>query len=459
MSFGTMTRTDKAGRPGIVSFFSGCGILDLGFEAAGFSTHLANEINGPFADAYEFARHGRAGISPEEGGVVRASIETFFSGEQHDRLRRAMDLARAQSGIVGFVGGPPCPDFSIAGKQAGHTGDRGRLTQDYFDLIGIHRPDFFLFENVRGLRSTAKHRAYFDTILNRAVGTDGYAVTERLVNSLEYAAPQDRHRVIVIGFHRDAFPDADGMARAFGWEDHATFSGAYRQSWPGKDTLARCAEDGEIEDAGRPRPGTLDPRFMELAVQTWFDRNDVESHPNAQDRFLVKAGMARMRQIAEGDTSRKSFKRLHRWRYAPTMAFGNNEVPLHPYKDRRISVAEALALQSLPKEFVLPPTRSETGGTTMTLTDKFKTIGNGVPFLLAKALALTVREAIGDRRALPVRLDPLRGRTPLVVPKVEEAVRSTEQDAFAFDEEAAAQGDAVVPAGDPVSEHPVPLAA
>ncbi len=55
---------------------------------------------------------------------------------------------------------------------------------------------------------------------------------------------------------------------------------------------------------------------------------------------------------------------------------------LHPYKSRRLTVAEALALQSLPNNFVLPPE--------MSLTDKFKTTGNGVPFLLANGIAKTI---------------------------------------------------------------------
>ena len=89
-----------------------------------------------------------------------------------------------------------------------------------------------------------------------------------------------------------------------------------------------------------------------------------------------------MLSVAEGDDSKKSYKRLHRWRYSPTVAYGNNEVHLHPYKARRLTVAEALALQSLPKNFSLPPK--------MSLTDKFKTIGNGVPFMLSSGIAKTI---------------------------------------------------------------------
>ena len=119
--------------------------------------------------------------------------------------------------------------------------------------------------------------------------------------------------------------------------------------------------------------------LKELTVEYWFRKNDVENHPNAKDYFIPRAGLIRMQTIEEGDVSKKSYKRLHRWRYSPTVAYGNNEVHLHPYKERRLSAAEAMALQTLPKDFELPAD--------MSLTDKFKTIGNGVPFLLANGIA------------------------------------------------------------------------
>jgi DNA (cytosine-5)-methyltransferase 1 len=106
------------------------------------------------------------------------------------------------------------------------------------------------------------------------------------------------------------------------------------------------------------------------------------NHPNAKDYFQPRAGIVKFTIVDEGDDSKKSYKRLHRWRYSPTACYGNNEVHLHPYKIRRISVAEALAIQSLPENFVLPEN--------MSLTNKFKTIGNGVPYLAAKGLAQTM---------------------------------------------------------------------
>ncbi len=129
----------------------------------------------------------------------------------------------------------------------------------------------------------------------------------------------------------------------------------------------------------------------ELCVQYWFDKNDVCNHANASHCFQPRAGLRRFQTVAEGDDSKKSYKRLHRWRYSPTAAYGNNEVHLHPYQERRITVAEALALQSLPKEFELPPT--------LTLSNMFKTVGNGVPYMAAQGLARSIAEHLRSRDA------------------------------------------------------------
>lgn len=121
---------------------------------------------------------------------------------------------------------------------------------------------------------------------------------------------------------------------------------------------------------------------LELTVEHWFEKNDVLNHSNAHQYFQPRSGLVKFKVIEEGDDSKKSYKRLHRWRFSPTAAYGNNEVHLHPYKARRLSVAEALAIQSLPKEFELPQD--------ITLSNAFKTVGNGVPYLASLGLAKSI---------------------------------------------------------------------
>ena len=125
-------------------------------------------------------------------------------------------------------------------------------------------------------------------------------------------------------------------------------------------------------------------KHSELTVEYWFNKNKVRSHPNQKHAFVPRAGLAKFKVILEGDVSRKSYKRLHRHRYSPTAAYGNNEVHIHPTEARRISAAEALAIQSLPKAYQLPQD--------MTLTNMFKAIGNGVPFLAAVGLAKSIKK-------------------------------------------------------------------
>ena len=124
-----------------------------------------------------------------------------------------------------------------------------------------------------------------------------------------------------------------------------------------------------------------------LTIQHWFDQNHVLNHPNGHDIFAIK-NEERYTTIPEGESRGKSFKRLHRWKYSPTAAYGNNEVHLHPYLPRRISVAEALAIQSLPEWFELPQE--------IPLSSKFKMVGNGVPYLLALGIANELYEWIAE---------------------------------------------------------------
>ena len=148
----------------IFSFFSGSGFLDLGFETNGFDVAFVNEFDPEFMRAYQYARENM-GIDPPEYGYYNGDVNVFLTdAERRDELSRNMEAIRVQGELVGFIGGPPCPDFSIAGKNRGREGDNGKLSLSYINLIVQRQPDFFLFENVKGLWSTKRHRAFFDEL-------------------------------------------------------------------------------------------------------------------------------------------------------------------------------------------------------------------------------------------------------------------------------------------------------
>lgn len=354
----------------IFSFFSGSGFLDLGFELSGFDIDLVNEFSSSFMNAYITSRQAMNLRKPKYG-YSNIDINEYL-GERQDELKSYMKDARRDGSLVGFIGGPPCPDFSIAGKQRGRAGDNGKLSLSYIQLIVSQLPDFFLFENVKGLWRTAKHRAYYEE-LKAILASAGYLMTDRLTNALEFGAPQDRDRILLFGVHSSISQAYELDICKFDWKKCVKYdlNEVKELPWPKTETFS--------VDSVRDCPIGI-PK--ELTVQYWFEKNDVEHHPNANDCFIPRNGLAKMEVIDEGDDSKKSYKRIHRWRYSPTVAYGNNEVHLHPYKARRLTVAEALSLQSLPKGFSLPQE--------MSLTDKFKTTGNGVPYLLAKGIAETI---------------------------------------------------------------------
>ena len=361
----------------IFSFFSGAGFMDLGFEDAGFEVVYINEVHQPFLDAYNFSR-GKMKRRPPKYAHFKGDIQDCLNGPESTTLRNHTQKERDEGHIVGFIGGPPCPDFSVGGKNRGQHGENGKLTRTYVHLICKQKPDFFLFENVKGLWRTARHRQFYEDMKNELSELGGYKLTEQLVNAIEFGAPQDRDRIILFGVSEKLLKKQGLKIENFDWKAHKKYP---------RDVLA----EDYWPDADKLSPERKKPSKVpaELTVQYWFDKNKVEQHPNAHHQFKPRAGLAKFKTILEGDDSKKSYKRLHRWRYSPTVAYGNNEVHIHPYLPRRISVAEALSLQSLPPNFELP--------CNMSLTNMFKTVGNGVPYRAALGIAMSVKDFFGGK--------------------------------------------------------------
>jgi DNA (cytosine-5)-methyltransferase 1 len=138
---------NKNTNPAIFSFFSGVGFLDLGFEKSGYEIAYVNEIHRPFLEAYKYSRQ-RMNISQPLYGYFEGDIERCLSGDEKKNLTRLVTSTKKENRLVGFIGGPPCPDFSVGGKNRGQYGENGKLSKIYIDLICKQKPDFFVFENV-----------------------------------------------------------------------------------------------------------------------------------------------------------------------------------------------------------------------------------------------------------------------------------------------------------------------
>jgi len=366
---------DGERKHGVFSFFSGCGLLDLAFEDEEFEILFVNEIQSSFLDAYQFARQQLGRVAPIVDESLK-SVEWFLEPDGKKWLKKFISSAKKKCITVGFIGGPPCPDFSIGGKNRGHQGDNGRLSQTYVDMICLQKPDWFIFENVKGLWRTKNHREFFEK-LKKQLRDAGYVLSDKLLNAIQFGAPQDRDRIFLFGkLQKTKLQNL----MDFDWEYGAEYLGkdAFKFTWPGQSEFGGIPEKTDAPS--------------KLTVGYWFEKNAVDSHPNSKHCFNPRAGLVRFLTVAEGDDRKKSYKRLHRHRYSPTACYGNNEVHLHPWLPRRINVAEALSLQSVPVKFSLPPY--------MSLTDMFKTIGNGVPYLLGKGIAKAIKNNLDNENKM-----------------------------------------------------------
>lgn len=370
----------------VYSFFSCAGFLDLGFERANgnpYELRMANEIDPNFRECYRYSRaHLNLKIDVPPNFMFPNSIVEFVKWGGHPRkgceevYRCFSDLLkedRRRHRVIGFIGGPPCPDFSVAGKNAGKNGEVGPLSSKYVRLICQEEPHFFLFENVKGLVSSEKHSGYFKSLCVKL--SEKYYLTHDVVNALWYGVPQFRERLIVVGIRRDLLPDFTHrrLRTEMRWADFQWLKAAVLaqgQNWP-------HVQDYN-PDPAMPRPKGVG--IAALTVHDWWIKNDVQHHPNQVNQTMPRVETRhKFEEIREGNMVGKSYHRLHRWKYAFTACYGHNEVPLHPWEARRISVAEALATQSLPPDFSLPPD--------MGISALFKAVGNGVPFLMAQGLA------------------------------------------------------------------------
>lgn len=359
----------------IISFFTGGGFLDLGMEQAGFSVVWTNEYNDTFADMYESAMSGwRKSTRRRPYNVEVSSRDSIVDLVAKDVLVESFPRRRVRP--FGVVGGPPCPDFSNGGTHSGGTGENGRLTKTFVEMILELQPDFFVIENVAGLFRFRKHRSFLDRQMAKLRSEGRYVVDLALLNALELGVAQYRERVFVIGCRKKTAERAAG--HAISWEELGWFP------WPSVPEYAdvtrlRWPKIGKFR--GKPKKPDSIPE--ELTVYGAFlGQGDPEELPNGEEYYNSYSD--KFWERAEGDVSAKSFKRLHRYRYSPTAWYGNQEVHLHPWKARRLSVREAMRIQSIPDEYILPEDEP--------LSAKFKMICNGVPCRMAELLG---RELFG----------------------------------------------------------------
>jgi DNA (cytosine-5)-methyltransferase 1 len=361
-------------KPKLISLFTGAGGLDYGFEAAGFETAVAVEMD---HDCCQTLRANRS------WPVIERDI---FAVPTSEMLRTG---GLRQGDVDLLIGGPPCQPFSKSGYWA--RGDSARLADPragtlraYLRVLEETLPRAFVLENVEGLAYDGKDeglRLLLDAInqINRRAGSE-YRVAFRVLSAVQYGVPQIRRRFILVG-------SRDGRELQFPAPSHADPGAKQSDLWisPSRtawDAIADVQPDPREDLAVRGKWASLLPSIPEGQNYLW--------HTNRMGGLPLFGWRRRfwsfLLKLAKDQPS---------WtiQAQPGPAIG----PFH-WNNRRLSMRELCRLQTFPDDVTI------VGGRTSIQ----RQVGNAVPSLLAEVLGRTIRSQLLGLSAIkaPPRLLP-----------------------------------------------------
>lgn len=326
----------------VVSFFAGCGGLDLGFRQAGFRIRWANEIDPVVRSTY-----------------IRNHPDTEFliKDIRHISPKEVPDC-------IGFIGGPPCQAWSVAGMQRGLADERGRVFLTYIEMIKFKLPLFFLIENVKGILSD-KFRKVFDAFLISLEKT-GYEVEWRLIDAAGYKVPQNRERVFIVGFRKE-------LGLNFRFPAPLCCKPVTLQQAIGDITEPpRKTNDGKIDSVNPGRPnhdvygGSFGAYYRRGNRRRQWEQPSFTIHATAENIPLHPS------------SPKMNYYGHEHWN------FQQDRLPYY----RRMSVRECARLQTFPDNFIFEGDNIKA---------QYRMIGNAVPPRMAYVLADAIRNSIEDQ--------------------------------------------------------------
>jgi len=330
----------------IVSFFSGSGGLDLGFEQSGFDIIWANEYDKSIWETYE-KNHKNTVLD-------RRSIVDVKSSEVPD--------------CDGIIGGPPCQSWSEAGTLRGIEDHRGQLFFDFIRILRDKQPKFFLAENVSGMLAP-RHRPALENI-KTLFEESGYVLSFKLLNSNDYQVPQDRKRVFFVGIRKDI-----GFKFQFPPKEK---NKVYLKDtiYDLKDNVLKSLDKNKTNGDKCVIPNH---EYLTGGFSTIFmSRNRVRSWD--EQSFTIQAGG---RHCPIHPQAPKMIKLEQ-----------NKQVfvPEHEHLYRRMSVREVARIQTYPDDFVFYYS---------SLLDGYKMVGNSVPVKLAYSLGTSIMKQFENHEKNP----------------------------------------------------------
>lgn len=362
-----------------IDLFSGCGGLTKGFELAGIKSIFASDIDENCEKTFTKNFPQTPFLCKDITEITKDEVDEILNGEVPDII----------------IGGPPCQGFSLANKRRNKVADdpRNKLFYGFVKFINWYSPKAFVMENVKGLLSMQNGQV-IRTIIEEFTnaGECGYNVAYKVLKASDYGTPQNRERVILIGFRKDlniqpTHPIPYAMDRYVTVDDAIS-------------DLPQI-NAGEGEDGAKYLSGPTN-QFQQFVRQK---SNAVNNHiamkhtPRLVERFkAIKPGQSLIDvwdthgAVKRGTPTEKSTikfsqnnQRVFGNLPAPTIAASFQSNFIHPHLDRNFTAREGARLQSFPDDFIFEGMRTKMSWEKGL--SQYQQIGNAVPVLLAYAIA------------------------------------------------------------------------
>jgi DNA (cytosine-5)-methyltransferase 1 len=354
--------------PTLIDLFAGCGGASLGFRQAGFHILAAIEIDTFAARAYARNHPGTLLLTQD---IRRVSPEGL-----------SWRLGRNPGDCTAVIGCPPCQGFSSHRiKGAGRGDPRNTLVGDFAAFVCAMRPEFFVFENVLGVRN---HPEGLWKHARCALEVAGYRITEDVLDAVDFGVPQRRKRVVAIGCR------LDGVVPRLPTPTHG--APGNRRNLPPWRTVRDAIRDlTPLRSGTASRSDNL--HFASKHTTDVLRKLEAIPKDGGSRRQLPKEFQLQCHQGYRGHQD--VYGRLW-WDKPSGTITGGCYTPskgrfVHPSQNRGITLREATRLQAFPDDFHF-------SGFVHHIAEQ---IGNALPPPLARAIATEVKKVWSEASTVP----------------------------------------------------------
>lgn len=343
------------GQPVVVELFCGCGGTSVGFEMAGYQIAVGCDIHRYSIKTFARNHKGVSTILGDIHQVTPAQILDLLDGKHIDVL----------------IGGVPCQGFSLNNRKRHECDKRNQLYKEFVRFVKALKPKAIVVENVSGMKSTGNFVAEIEKDLSEA---SGMIVKSQLIFAPDYGVPQNRTRLVFIGVRGSKF-DFNSIIKTNGKEVGVPYNTV-------EDAIGDLPrlKANESATSYTKAPQTQYQKLMRGNLKN--DQLTCHQAPNHP-----KDVIERIHNTKQGEPMYEKFRQRIRLKWdtqSPTQVSGGIRPSFqfgHPSDDRGLTIRERCRIQSFPDWFYIE------GGIVQ---GRVQT-GNAVPPLLAKAIALAIK--------------------------------------------------------------------